>query len=248
MTTRRAAALAVPLLILLALRRGDVVVADAPVTVPEPAEALCTPAPGAATPAPAPFVDDADDTGGPLVTLDVRGTLRIDAVRDDGTPEPDAVLELINCPPARQRERGAVSLWRMDPGPCTVVAWRPDGILRTPYQMTRIRIAAGEETRLAFTFPAEVTAGVGISYHASDVGLEVDAIVPGSPAEAAGLVAGDLVLAIDGEDVEDLTDEELADLLTGSEGTPVSLTLAFEGETGLLEEEIGITRAFLPAD
>ncbi len=233
-------------LLLLGLRRGEIARVDAPVTVPDAAEALCSDAPGAA--APRILEEDPDDTGGPMVTLDVRGTLRITSTRDDGTPEPRPILELINCPPARQREQGALSVWRMDPGPCTIVAWRADGMLRTPPEMVRVTIATDQETRLAFTFPAAVTAGVGITYHLSELGLEIDDIVPGSPADAAGLAPGDLVVAVDGADVAGLTDEELTALLTGPEETPVTLTLAFDGDTGLIEETVDAIRAFLPAD
>ena len=67
-----------------------------------------------------------------MVTLNVRGTLVIESVRDDGTPEPSPTLELINCPPSWQLEQGATSIWLMDPGTCAIMAWRADGMLGTP--------------------------------------------------------------------------------------------------------------------
>ena len=53
-------------------------------------------------------------------------------------------------------------------------------------------------------------------------------------------------MAVDGQDVVGMTDEEVAVAITGREDTPVSLTLAFEGDTGLIEGIVDAIRAFLP--
>ncbi len=189
-----------------------------------------------------------DDTGGPRVTLPTRGTLRVESVREDGSPEPDATFELVGCEWVRPLERGSTSRWRVQRGPCTVVAWRSDGLLETPHQRAAVTIATGQETLVTFRFPVERTGGLGVQLATTDLGIEVGEVVPGSPADAAGLAPGDWILEVDGEEVVDLTAEELAERLVGAEDTPIRLTLAFEGDTGLVEQTIETFRAYLPHD
>lgn len=53
---------------------------------------------------------------------------------------------------------------------------------------------------------------------------------PGSPAEQAGLVGGDIIVAVDGEDITGLTLDEAIQLIRGPAGTDVVLTIHHEGE------------------
>lgn len=57
-----------------------------------------------------------------------------------------------------------------------------------------------------------------------DQGLEIDEVLDDSPAQAAGLLAGDLIVAVDGADLAGLAAEEAAGLLAGEVGTDVVLT------------------------
>jgi carboxyl-terminal processing protease len=52
----------------------------------------------------------------------------------------------------------------------------------------------------------------------------------GSPAEAAGLRAGDTVLAIDGEDMTGINGDLVLNRILGPAGTPVTITIGREGE------------------
>ena len=65
--------------------------------------------------------------------------------------------------------------------------------------------------------------------------------IAGSPAELAGLRAGDKIIAIDGEDMTGVTPDEARLKVLGPEGTKVTLTVAREGASGPLE--FVITRA-----
>ena len=69
--------------------------------------------------------------------------------------------------------------------------------------------------------------------------LEVVAPINGSPAEAAGLQSGDVVLAIDGESVNGGTIEDAITKVRGPEGTDVTLTISRDGEVS----DLTITRA-----
>jgi S1-C subfamily serine protease len=71
---------------------------------------------------------------------------------------------------------------------------------------------------------------------AQDSGLLVTAIVDGSPADQAGLLIGDVLVALDGQDIGD--PETLLTLLRGDRvGKPVSLTIL----RGVKAEDIAVT-------
>jgi carboxyl-terminal processing protease len=67
--------------------------------------------------------------------------------------------------------------------------------------------------------------GIGVWIASRDVKMTIVAPIPGSPAEEAGILAGDVILEIDGTSVEGLSDAEALDLLKGPAGERVSLVL-----------------------
>ncbi len=71
--------------------------------------------------------------------------------------------------------------------------------------------------------------------------LTIVSPIEGSPAEAAGLQAGDTVIAIDGQDMTGVPPEEARSKIIGPEGTQVTLTVSRDGQTNPLE--FTITRA-----
>jgi len=81
--------------------------------------------------------------------------------------------------------------------------------------------------------------GVGIEITLEDGVLMVITPLIGSPAEAAGMLAGDKVLAVDGESTEGNTLTESALKIRGEIGTPVVLTVLHEDDT---REDITIIR------
>ena len=91
---------------------------------------------------------------------------------------------------------------------------------------------------------AEQTQGVyyGIgAYVSQDVETGICAIsgvIRNSPAEAAGLMEGDLIYKVDGEDMSGLELDEVVSHIRGDEGSEVTLTLVRDGE----EIEVVLTR------
>lgn len=71
-----------------------------------------------------------------------------------------------------------------------------------------------------------------------DEGAYVAAVVPGSGAEAAGLVEGDIVISFDGQDVESADDLTL-DVRSKQPGDVVTLTVVSNGETRDVEVTLG---------
>ncbi|MBZ0291129.1 MAG: S41 family peptidase [Anaerolineae bacterium] len=55
--------------------------------------------------------------------------------------------------------------------------------------------------------------------------VEVVSVFPGSPAESAGIIAGDIFVAVNGEEVAGLTQSEIAFKVRGPEGTDVQITM-----------------------
>jgi len=71
--------------------------------------------------------------------------------------------------------------------------------------------------------------GIGAQVDTSGDYLTVVSPFEGSPAEAAGLRPGDMIIAIDGEDMSTYSPEEARQRVLGEAGTTVVLTIAREG-------------------
>ena len=83
--------------------------------------------------------------------------------------------------------------------------------------------------------------GVGITIQLREDGyMDIVEVVPGGPAEGAGILAGDVLIAADGADCGALGIDGTRDRVRGEEGTSVSLTVNREGE----ELTFDVTRAY----
>jgi carboxyl-terminal processing protease len=71
--------------------------------------------------------------------------------------------------------------------------------------------------------------------------------MPGSPAEEAGLLPGDEIIAVDGEDVTGLDGNLVVRRVLGPEGTTVELLIRREGEPQPLEFTIERARIIVPS-
>ena len=78
---------------------------------------------------------------------------------------------------------------------------------------------------------AYVGIGITITVAHDGSGLQVMEVNPGSSAEDAGLQVDDVIIAIEDQDASDMTTTEARNLVRGTEGTPVKLTLWRAGET-----------------
>jgi len=82
-------------------------------------------------------------------------------------------------------------------------------------------------------------AGIGASVSTSADGyVEVTAVFRGSPAEGAGILPSDVIVAVDGQDIAGLALTEAVSLIRGPEGTTVHLELRRPGETGTFRREV----------
>jgi len=85
--------------------------------------------------------------------------------------------------------------------------------------------------------------GIGAYVTVEDGQIVIIAPIADSPADKAGIRAGDVILQIDGEDVAGMSLAEAIIKIRGPEGTPVKLLVQHQGDTEPVEIEI--TRATL---
>ncbi|MEX2586665.1 MAG: S41 family peptidase [Actinomycetota bacterium] len=72
--------------------------------------------------------------------------------------------------------------------------------------------------------------GVGIWLNRDEQVVKIVAVVPGGPADDAGVVPGDQVQSVDGAEVAELSLDEVAQNILGESGTEVTLGLLVGGE------------------
>ena len=85
--------------------------------------------------------------------------------------------------------------------------------------------------------------GIG-AYVSMDSGnVTIVSLISGSPAEAAGLMSGDIIKGVDGQSLEGMSLPEAIALIRGPEGTSVNLTIQRPSEANPME--ISIVRAKL---
>ncbi len=82
--------------------------------------------------------------------------------------------------------------------------------------------------------------GVGMEVGMREGIITIIAPLPKTPAESAGIQAGDILVRIDGQSTESMNINEAVELIRGEKGTEVVLTIAREGEMEFID--ISITR------
>ena len=95
----------------------------------------------------------------------------------------------------------------------------------------------------AESFAADISgefSGVGMEVGMRDGLVTIIAPLPGTPAEQAGLMAGDIITKIDETSAEGMRIDQAVDLIRGEKGTVVTMTIFREGEMEFLE--IPVTR------
>ncbi len=81
--------------------------------------------------------------------------------------------------------------------------------------------------------------GIGAYVELVDGKFTITAPIKGSPAEAAGILPGDIVIKVDGKSIEGMSINDSIDLVKGEAGTVVKLTITREGVGA---KEISVTR------
>jgi hypothetical protein len=93
-----------------------------------------------------------------------------------------------------------------------------DGGAIGPITIALTKLKPGEEPTLELV-------GIGVGLSAVDAGLTVTKVIAGGGAEAAGIVTGDLIVAVDGASAIDLGVNGAVAKIRGQAGTTVTLTV-----------------------
>ena len=72
--------------------------------------------------------------------------------------------------------------------------------------------------------------GIGVTIRETEAGYPIDKVTEGGPAEKAGLLAGDIIVAVDGTSVIGMPVDEGKTLVQGKKGTTVAITVDRAGE------------------
>lgn len=94
-------------------------------------------------------------------------------------------------------------------------------------------VAKQQESSLEGSFE-----GIGAYVSLEDEGFKIVAPIHGSPAEEAGMLAGDLVLAVNGEDITGMPEWEVITLIRGPAGSVVTLTVLHPEEVDPVDIDI----------
>src|SRR5262249_9481673 len=81
---------------------------------------------------------------------------------------------------------------------------------------------------------------IGVDLHRSGQ-IFVESPMVGTPAYEAGIMAGDLILKVDGKSTENMSLKKVVDVIQGEPGTKIALTVLHEG--GKAPVDVEITRA-----
>ncbi len=67
--------------------------------------------------------------------------------------------------------------------------------------------------------------GIGVTYQEVDGKIFIASVIRSSPAEAAGMIAGDIITAIDGTEVTEDNIDDMVNVIKGEKGTVVTVTI-----------------------
>lgn len=87
--------------------------------------------------------------------------------------------------------------------------------------------------------------GIGVQFMmGKNDTILIDAIIPGGPSDALGIIAGDKITAINGRRTTKFTEDSVRNNLRGPKGTKVNVTITRTGQSAPLE--FSITRDVIP--
>ncbi len=111
---------------------------------------------------------------------------------------------------------------------------------RWSYYMTAEEYLSYQET-MANAF---VGIGVTVQLNAEGLGLDVKQVTVGGGAEEAGILAGDIIIAVDGTSIAGMSTNDVTPMIRGEEGTKVQITVQRAGA----EKTVTVERKIIKTD
>ncbi len=121
-----------------------------------------------------------------------------------------------------------------------------EGMIKTLNDPYTAYLSAKEYKQFMVTLQGEYS-GIGAVVSIQDKKLVIVAPIPDSPAEKAGIKAGDIILEINGEPVTGMSLDVAVGKIRGPGGTSVKLLILHQGETEPVELEITRATVELPS-
>ncbi len=131
---------------------------------------------------------------------------------------------------------GGRLVMQMAPGPCTVQAQYLDAGLIQRSREQRVVLPENAPAAVTLVLPRPSRGDAGMRLAPREGYAEILGVRPGGVAEALGLRDGDAVLAIDGQAVDGLAEEDLDARLSGRPYEAVDLLVVVRNDLGQFEE------------
>ncbi len=127
-------------------------------------------------------------------------------------------------------------------GTCLLHAARRDGAIYASGPMIELDADDGDQLDLVLELPDFDVGGLGVPVDSHPDGMRLGEPSPGSPAARAGLVAGDVIVGVDGESVAGWDLYEIIAAVTGPIGTSVDIVVrSADGD----EESMTLDRSWI---
>lgn len=89
-------------------------------------------------------------------------------------------------------------------------------------------------------------AGIGVSVRMVDEMVNIESVFRGSPAQGAGLLARDIIIGVNGEAIRGMILTDVTDMIKGTPGTDVNLTIMRPSQNRTFEVTITRARIIIP--
>ena len=172
--------------------------------------------------------------------------LQVQVFRGDGEVATPSYVEVLDCE-VFERFYAGEGAWVVlaRPGVCRVQGRAPDGLLFARSEWHEVELMAGDEVSLSLDLPEERTGGLGVAIVEHELGIEVQRVLPGTPAHRMGLVEGDVIIEVDGLPSSTLEIDEFIEVMTGPAGTEVEFVLELVVDTGFEQDVLVLERAVI---
>lgn len=185
----------------------------------------------------------ASPAGSTPIPMDER-VIAVTVVDAQGKRVQNAVVESEDCRFFRRAPEGEVEVVVLEDA-CTLQAGRRDGALTAWGDPIFVDLSQRLEAQVRLEVPRDRTAGMGLQVVPEEGGILVLRVIPGSPAEKAGVEAGDLLTMVDGVSTAGMGVREFVELGTGPINTQVKLSLVRRSEAGVAGQDLTLTRQFI---
>ena len=112
----------------------------------------------------------------------------------------------------------------------TIVEGAKKGLVEALGDQYTVYMTREENESFMDDLHGNVGSGIGVEMGLRDGYVRVLRTLPDNPARKAGILAGDVIYKVNGEEVWQMSSDEIASRVRGEEGTEVTVTVARDGE------------------